>query len=222
MDAARIYAIARHAVSAVMRRTSAWWPEDREDATQEAALAILLASRREPAKDRGYYYGAAKKGAYLWIRAWLRPSRDTFPLVAQAEEFLRAKTNMAEAMLRNLDSLAPLLRGQRTKHRATTEAEIALEVEYVRLILEGYTIPEIAHRLGRTRRNTDALRERIVPRLQMIRDGKKPEVRHVKPGPASLAALRRIAQDPEALRRRNEAISRAKRRAAGVRAGSAI
>jgi DNA-directed RNA polymerase specialized sigma24 family protein len=209
--ASDIYSIADHAVSVVMRRGNSWWPPDREDARQEAALAILLASRRGLDKDRGYYFGAARNGVCMWIRAWLRPSRDTFPLLARVEELVAAKTSMADAMLRNLDSLAPLLRGQEVKRRKIAEAEIAVEVEYCRLMLEGYTIDEAGAILGRTRRNTHALRERVVPKLRRIAEGTRHEARYAKPGPTSIAALQKLAQDPEALRRRNQAISAAKR-----------
>src|SRR4029434_4985760 len=217
VDAEHIYSIAEHAVSVVMRRGNSWWPPDREDARQEAALAILLASSRGLDKDRGYYFGAARKGVYMWIRAWLRPSRDTFPLVAKVDEWLASKTNMADAMLRNLDSLAPLLRGQEVKRRKIAEAEIAVEIEYCRLIIEGYEIQEAGAILGRNRRNAYALRERIVPKLRRIAEGKCPEARYAKPGPASLAALRKLEQDPEALQRRNAAIGLAKRRRNGKR-----
>jgi hypothetical protein len=211
VDAEHIYSIAEHAVSVVMRRGNSWWPPDREDARQEAALAILLASRRGLDKDRGYYFGAARKGVCMWIRAWLRPSRDTFPLCAKVDELFAAKTSMADAILRNLDSLAPLLRGQEVKKRKIAEAEIAVEVEYCRLMLKGYEVQEAGAILGRTRRNAYALRERVVPKLRRIADGKRPEARYAKPGPTSIAALRRVSQDPEALRRRNAAISAAKR-----------
>jgi hypothetical protein len=211
LEAHDIYRIAEHAVSVVMRRGNSWWPPDREDARQEAALAILLASRRGLDKDRGYYFGAARKGVCMWIRAWLRPSRNTFPLLANVDELLAAKTSMADAMLRNLDSLAPLLRGQEVSKRRAADAGIAVEVEYCRLMIEGYTIDEAAARLGRTRRNTSALRERVVPKLRNIAEGKTREARYTSPGPASIAALRRLAQDPEAVKRRNEAISAAKR-----------
>jgi hypothetical protein len=199
-----------------MRRTSRWWAEDREDARQTAALEILLASRRGVAKDRGYYFGAARKGVALWIRYWLRPMRATFPLLPRFEELLAAETSMADSMLRNLESLAPLLRGQRIKIRKSTDAEIELEIEYCLLMIEGNTIDEAAEKLGRTRRNTHALRERVVPRLQMIADGKRPEIKPVNVNPASVAALRKLAQDPEALRKRNRAISAAKRFKSGV------
>jgi hypothetical protein len=194
-----------------MRRGNSWWPPDREDARQEAALAILLASRRGLDKDRGYYFGAARYGVCMWIRAWLRPSRDTFPLADNVNEFLAAKTSMADAMLRNLESLAPLLRRQEVKRRKVAEAAIAVEVEYCRLMIEGYTIDEAGAVLGRTRRNTHALRERVVPKLRRIAEGTRHEARYAKPGPTSIAALQRLAQDPEALSRRNEAISAAKR-----------
>ncbi|HEV8525227.1 MAG TPA: hypothetical protein VGQ71_12060 [Terriglobales bacterium] len=211
MEADQIYAIADHAVKAVMSRTSDWWPADREDARQEAALAILLASRRGLDKDRGYYFGAARKGVCLWIRLWLRPNRDTVPLLARVEELLAAETSIADAMLRNLESLAPLLRGQEVKRRRCAEAAIALEVEYCRLMIDGYTTKEAAVRLGRSQRNTLALRERLLPKLRRIADGIRPEARFVKPGAASIAALRRVERDPEALARRNAAISAAKR-----------
>ena len=194
-----------------MSRTSVWWPEDREDARQEAALAILLALRRGLDKARDYYFGAARKGVYLWIRTWLRPKRNTFPLLDNVDEFLAAETTMSEALLRNLDSLARLLRGQRTKERATTVGEIALEVEYCRLVIQGYTTDEMAVRLRRTRRNISALRERVVPRLRMIADGKRPEIKPIHVNPASLMALREVERNPQALRKRNRAISAAKR-----------
>ena len=220
MDAEQIYSIAEHAVSVVMRRGNSWWPPDREDARQEAALAILLASRRGLDKDRGYYFGAAKNGVCMWIRAWLRPNRDTFPLLANIEKLIEAKTSMADAMLRNLDSLAPLLRGQEVKRRKVADAAIAMEVEYCRLMLEGYEIQEAGAILGRNRRNTYALRERVVPKLRNIAEGKRPEARYSKPGPASLVALRKLEQDPQALRRRNEAISAAKRQRSRIDSGS--
>jgi hypothetical protein len=199
------------------RSTSRWWAEDREDARQTAALQILLAGRRGLDKDRGYYFGAARKGVAMWIRAWLRPSRATFPLLVRFEELLAAETSMADSMLRNLESLAPLLRGQRIKSRKSTDAEIELEIEYCLLMIEGYTIDEAAVKLGRTRRNTHALRERVVPRLQMIADGKQPEIKPVNVNPASIAALRKLAGDPEAVRARNKAISAAKRRRDQIR-----
>src|SRR4051794_38576135 len=117
MEPDQIYPIAEHAVRAIMGRTSCWWDEDREDAKQEAALAILLAARRGLDKDRGYYFGAARKGVYMWMRAWKRPNRDTFPLLDTAERLIASNTTMGDAMYRGLDSLAPLLRGQRTKCR---------------------------------------------------------------------------------------------------------
>ncbi len=215
MQAAEILDIADHAVNAIMRRSRIWWAEDRDDARQEAALAILLALRRpqagemDPDRRRGYLFGAARKGVAWWIRRWLRP--DTFQLLDTAEEFVAADTAMSQAMLRNLESLASLLRGQRVKQRRTTEDEIALEVAYIRLMLEGYTIKEAAIRLGRSARNTAALRERVVPRLQMIANGKKPELKPVDVRPESLEALRRCSRDPEILGRRNQSISRAKR-----------
>jgi hypothetical protein len=212
VEAADIYPIAKHAVATLMSRTSCWWPEDREDATQEAALAILLASRRGLDKDRGYYFGAARNGVYMWMRAWLRSNRDTIPLLARVEELLGTETSMAHAMLRNLDSLAPLLRTQQVSRRKIAEVAIAVEVEYCRLMIEGYTIDEAAVKLGRSRRNTFALRERIVPKLRRIAEGRRPEARYAKPGPASLAALRKVTQDPEALRRRGKAISAAKKK----------
>ena len=147
----------------------------------------------------------------MWIRAWLRPSRNTFPLCARVDELFAAKTSMADAMLRNLDSLAPLLRGQEVSKRKAADAGIAVEVEYCRLMIEGYTIDEAGAILGRTRRNTHALRERVVPKLRRIAEGTRHEARYAKPGPTSIAALQRLAQDPEALRRRNEAISLAKK-----------
>lgn len=211
METGQIYSIAKHAVNAIMSRTSSWWLEDREDATQEAALAILLASRRKGDKNRGYYYGAAKKGVYMWIRAWLRPRRNTFPLPAPIEQLLTAKTNIEETILRNLDSLAPLLRGQEVMNRKSAETEIALEIIYCRLMIEGYTIDQAAAKLNRTKRNTYALRERVIPKLSMITEGKRRKGRYAKPGPTSLAALRRLEQNPELLRRRNAMISAAKR-----------
>jgi len=213
MNAEEISAIAKQAVNRSMSRISIWWPEDREDAQQEAALAILLAARRGLDKDRGYYFGAACKGVYLWIRLWLRPNRHTFPLLANVEELLAAPTTLGDAMLRHLESLAPLLRGLRVKCSARAESDIALEVEYCRLMIEGYRMEEAARILGRTRRNTLALRARVLPRLRMIANNEKPEAHFAKPGPASLAALRRTEADPEALRRRNAAISAAKRKA---------
>ena len=211
MTAEEILDIADHAVNLVMHRKSCWWDHDRDDARQEAALNILLAERKGLDKDRGYYFGAAKLAIYLWIRLWKRPNRDTIPLVGRIAELVTAKTSISEAMLRNLESLAPLLRGQRLKRRQTTEDEIALEVAYCRLMVEGYSMHEAAAKLGRSFRNTQALRERVAPRLRMIAAGKRPVAKEWTPSEKQLANLRRTNRDPETIRRWNEAISRAKR-----------
>ena len=206
MEAERIYNFASCAVNTIMGRR--YWDEDRDDARQEAALYVLLAERRGLDRSSGFYYTYAKYGVLHWIEKFCRRNRDTIPLSAWVERMTAANTSTSEAMLRNLDSLAPLLRGQRVHNSQNVDQEIALEVAYCRLMLEGYSIEETAAKLGRTRRNTESLRERIVPRLRMIAEGRKPVRRFAMP---SLEGLRRLERDPEALRRRNEAISRAKR-----------
>src|SRR5215467_13574261 len=207
METSEIYSIADHAVRTVMSRRDRWWDADREDARQEAAFAILLAARRGLAKDRGYYFGAARKGVYWWIRNWLRPERNTVPLAERIDEFIAADTTMSGAMLRGLDSLAPLLVAQRTKGHCFRQ-QVELEVAYCRLMVEGYTIDEAAGRLGRTRRNTLALRERVLPRLRMIAEGKRPVANKRTPTEKQLANIR---PTPEMVARRNAAIRAAKR-----------
>ena len=170
-----------------------WSHEDWEDAIQEAATAIV---RLAPDAYEGVCVLAGKHAIYDWMRRWYNePLRCPFD---EAHDYAHPDRDPPWP-LDYLDALAPLLSAQ---HAQKVDEDMA----YLRLLLRGYSMVGIAQELGISIRNTFAIRERTIPRLERIARGEWPARYTANVQPSSRAALARINSDPAMLARRGEAI----------------
>lgn len=209
MTAEYILDIARHAQTKVMRYGRCWRDEDFEDARQEAIVAILQASGRSD--NRGYLYGAAVLAIYYWMRRTIQ-DRQRWPKVAGNKLDLFPNHSQALAvdqLLAGVGGLKHLLREQQGTITRLTERNIDREIEYLRLLLQGYTYEEIAFRMAVTRKATWMLHDRLVERLERIVAGKKAHKRVIQPpNEVSLENLRKAATDPAMREKRAASLRR--------------
>jgi DNA-binding CsgD family transcriptional regulator len=203
--------IADKATRSTMRRGSRWWPEDWEDANGSAVLGVIEAIRSGKTHP-GTLFMAARYSIYDWMRNHVGNRDRHSSLEEWREELAQADTAISRSILKNIDALVPLLKRQRCHSSRIREHKISEEVQFLRLSAQGYSIDGIAVELGISRRNTYAIRERLLPRLQMIAAQRTPEQKVVSVKKSSMEALGRINSDPEALKRRGEAIRLAKRK----------
>jgi DNA-directed RNA polymerase specialized sigma24 family protein len=150
MNPDQILDIAHHAIHATMRPSSGWSWDDRDDAAQEAALAICKAIRSN--SDRGYLYGAAKLAIYLWMRNTIRYRQRV--LLVRKMEFVNGTledVSLIERLLRSLPSREMKLIQQRLKRGKNLNRRVQTDLDLLRLVLEGYSFDEIAFRLALTR-----------------------------------------------------------------------
>jgi DNA-directed RNA polymerase specialized sigma24 family protein len=164
--------LADKAARCTLRGNPYWTPEDWEDATQEAAAAIIAL---DADKGEGYAFLVAKSAIYSWLRLWLRHPRG-----GTLMDFLDYAHEPAEpATHAYLDALRPALHAQ----GATKAAE---DMRYLKLRLEGYSTDGIALEMGISRRRVYAIRERTLPRLERVARGVVPPTRSeaVKAGKA--------------------------------------
>jgi DNA-directed RNA polymerase specialized sigma24 family protein len=206
MTAEDVCRIADCAVNkAMMRSKHLWRPEDREDARQEAIVAVLKVSRRRTDIENGYLFRTALLQVYMWMRKLIRRNR-TVMLTARLDEWLATDSSYSSAIERLLISvggLKQLLREQRSHVTKLTERAVEREIEYLRLLLQGYTYEEIAFRMAVTRKATWMMHDCLVDRLERIATGQKPPPRVLPlPSQASLNNLRKAGTDPEVKERR--------------------
>lgn len=172
-----------------------WTSEDWQDAAQEAVCGILKAD----SENEGVAFTAAKHAIYDWLRLWLR-HRSAGSLLEYVD-FSPSDESSSPSL--DLEPLRQMLAQIRTGK--VNPEKIEQEIRFLDLRRQGYSMAGVGLELGLTRRNTYAVRERLLPRLEMIARGEQPQ-RKKTIQEASLENLRRTNADPEALKRRGEAI----------------
>ena len=163
-DSAYILDLADKAARCALRTYSAWTPEDWQDARQEAAAAIWRELR--PGIGEGYLFCVAKSAIYDWLRAWLRHPRGGTIL-----DYLDypAETTDGANLDARIDALFPLLARARGKRHGFATRHIQAEIAYLKLRVSGLSTAGIAQEMGLSERNIYAIRERLLPRLEWIR-----------------------------------------------------
>jgi hypothetical protein len=203
-----------------------WQPEDWEDAKQAAATGILGAIARYAENEteglhEGWYFNAARHAIYDWWNM-MRPRISFFPLLEYAHRARESDGPEPPPIdIDKLRSLVPFLARVRMKILPSTGSKIQEDIQYLWLRLQGYSMDGVGVEMNLSRRNTYAIRERLMPRLEMIRDGREPTPKPGIVSAASRANLDAVNRDPERLRLRGEAIraAKAKRRTAAAGAG---
>jgi len=179
-----IEAVAEHATRVVLRRGVRWWQTDWEDARQCAVIGVLKALAAGEARF-GYWtcYRSAKNEIFCWLRQefryWRLCSIYTDVAAVPAVELENAVSLLEERFPR----LGPLLEQQRTlsclsvdltgAQRSAKKAAVARwgmeavsrEMEFIRLLLAGYSIDGVAVELVMAPRSIQKLRARLRARL---------------------------------------------------------
>ena len=152
------------AARCTLGRWRGWTCEDWQDATQEAATALLTVP---PDKGEGYAFLVARSAIYTWLRSWLRHPRGGTLL--DYLEYADESGAVRDPSL-VLPTLLPLLQTQ-----GSTKA--GEDTRYLSLRLAGYSTDGIALEMGLSRRRVYAIRERLLPRLDRIARGVVPPTR---------------------------------------------
>ena len=211
-----ILEIAHHALGKAMKQTRAhykrggWQDHEVEDAREEAIVHILQAAGKQPENGSyGYLVRAGLLGIWMYLRKLCREKR-TFQYIDTWDESLVSSDlypSVLERLLTSVGGLKKLLREQRSCVTRLTDAEVQHEIDYLRLLLQGYTYEEIAFRMAVTRKATWMMHDRLVERLDRIAKGQKARQRVLpSPSEASLENLRKIQNDPQALARRAQSL----------------
>ena len=182
------------------RRPYLWSAEDWQDANHEAVCGILEAHTANEA----IAFTAAKHAIYDWLHLWLR--HRSAGSIFEYIDFTAPDESISEPL--DLEPLRAMLADVRT--RKANPDKIDQEIRFLALLRQGYSIEGIGVELGISRRNVYAIRERLLPRLRMIANGDQPKRKEYIVSAASLANLQRTNTDPEARKRRGEAIRTAK------------
>jgi hypothetical protein len=215
MTPEQLIGIAGCAVNRAMRRSRHMWrEEERRDAQQEALVAILEVLSRKSDAGTGYLFRTALLEVWLWMRKCIR-RRATIRLSPHIDRWAQSDEPESSAVARLLagfGGLERMLRSQRVSPGVLTEGKVRNEIEFLRCLLEGCSVEEAAFRMAMTRRNAYAIRERLLPRLERIAAGMRPQKAEWRISENSLKALRRINSDPELLANRTQAIRAGKAR----------
>lgn len=204
LNADRVLDLADKAARCVLRGNPVWTSEDWEDARQGAAIGIIEAMGREKDTGEGYLLNAAKHQIYEWMRSWLRHKRSgtLFDYV----DYIADDSGHIMIDRDRIAGLMPMLERARIKVRADTHSKVQTEIQFLILLMEGYSIDGIALELGMSVRNTYAVRERLLPYLKDIAEMRQRTARTYEIRESSRAALARINAEPEMIKRRGEKI----------------
>jgi DNA-directed RNA polymerase specialized sigma24 family protein len=197
----------------VLPRYGLWQKADWDDAGQEAALGICIALRLYPGKGPAYYFTAAKTAIYEWLRSRSRIVRSRSRIVAvRLLEWNQYHDHESKSRQISEEVTTELGQKLREAYLKPDPESILQQVRYLCMVSEGYSMDGIALELGLSRRNAYAMREKLLPRLEMLANDLKPERKTYEVRASSLAALQRINSDSGMLELRGKRISEGKKR----------